>query len=321
VGDRCSPDFVLERSHLIKQFFSIKVLTMTSSYLAIAQQGKNSWKRYLAGLSIIFGFSLVTMLPIMISSRLIWGIKSPSGGSFFEMLFSKNEYLGMLALAMLSNGGLAGLAVAIERLHQRKFLTLISSDNTIQWERVAQGLGLWLGLRFLGILICSVVIPSRYIFTFNIDEWLPSTLLAMICIPMICLGRHLISYAYLLQGMGIWLSNPSYLAIFWGLCISLMRLPLDPLTWLTEVASSVMICWIVLKNENRQELVMGFNCADLFSGHLFVKYDGSPLHQHTIFTFQGSSSPLLSKSIYLISLGLFYYFFFGRSQKHSASKS
>jgi uncharacterized protein len=291
---------------------------MTSSYLVIAQQGKNNWKRYVTAVFIIFGFYLITALPIVIIGMLVWG---PKNYTYNYMLFVKNEYRGILVGTVVSLGYLAGLAVAIERSHQRKFLTLISPDSTIQWKRVLQGLGLWLGLRFLGVLICYVVIPSHYILTFNIYEWIPYTLLAIICIPIITLVRYLTFYAYLFQGMGLWLRNPAYLAIFWGLCISLMSLPVNPLAWLIEFSRSVMILWIVLKKENRQELVIGFTFADYFSRYLLFKYNDPLLRQPTVFTLHGSNPTLFAAIIYLSSLGLFYYFFFGRSQKHSASDS
>jgi uncharacterized protein len=213
VGDRRSPDFVLERSHLIKQFFSIKVLTMTSSYLAIAQQGKNNWKRYLTAVFIIFGFYLITALPIVIIGVLVWG---PKNYNYNYMLFVKNEYRGILVGTVVSLGYLAGLAVTIERSHQRKFFTLISPDSTIQWKRVLQGLGLWLGLRVFGVLICYAVIPSHYILTFNIYEWIPYALLAIICIPIITLVRYLTFYAYLLQGMGALAPQPCIFSYLLG---------------------------------------------------------------------------------------------------------
>jgi hypothetical protein len=100
-----------------------------------------------------------------------------------------------------------------------------------------------------------------------------------------------------------------------------MSLPVNPLAWLIEFSRSEMVFWIVLKKENRQELVVGFNFADYFSRYSLFKYNDLSLRQPTVFTLHGPSPTLFAAIIYLISLGLFYYLFFGRSQKHSASNS
>jgi uncharacterized protein len=294
---------------------------VTSPYLAIAQQGKNGWQRYLSGLLVLAGFLLLATIQIIIIGMLIWGTKKNLDGSPHFMWFFKNAYGMMISSLLIGIAFLTGLAMVMERMHHRKFLTLISPDSTIQWKRMAQGLGLWFGLRFFGLLICSIVMPSRYVFSFNPYEWFPYALLALICLPIFTLVRHLTLYAYLLQGMGLWLRNPYYLAIVWGLCLSLTGGLIHPLIWLNNFASVAMICWIVLKKECRQELVIGFTCADLFIRILFLKnLDASP-YTPTIYTFHGSTTTLLGPSIYLISLGLFYYCFFGRSQKYPISNS
>jgi uncharacterized protein len=295
--------------------FLIKALTVTSPYLAIAQQGKNSWKRYLSGLLVLAGFLLLASIQISIVGMLIWGTKKNIDGSPYFMAMLKNAYGSMIAGAIIGIAFLTGLGIVMKQIHYRNVLSLISSDNTIQWTRVAQGLGLWLGLRFFGLLICSILMPTRYILTFNSHEWFLYTLLALICLPIFALIQHLAFYAYLLQGMGLLIRHPSYLAIAWGLFISIIKWPTHPLIWLNLFANSVMICWIILKKENRQELAIGFTCADVFVRTLFFRSFDTLPYVPTIFTFYGSTITLLGPVMYLLELGLFYYFFFGKSQK------
>jgi uncharacterized protein len=294
---------------------------VTSPYLAIAQQGKNSWKRYLSGLLVLYGFLVLAVIQILIIGMLVWGTKKNLDGSPYFIWFLKNAYGVMIAGTIMGIAFLTGLGVVMKRIHQRNFLTLISPDSTIQWKRVAQGLGLWLGLRLFGILVCSIAMPSRYVFTFKPYEWFLYALLVLICLPILTLVQHLLFYAYLLQGMAVWLRNSSYLAIIWGLFIALTKWSMDPLIWFNNFSGAAMICWIVLKKEHRQELAIGFTCADIVIRDLFFKYVDASVYRPTFFTFYGSSPTILGSIIYLISLGLFYYCFFCRPQKRFISNS
>jgi uncharacterized protein len=238
--------------------------------------------------------------------------KNLDGSPYFMVLF-KNPYGLMIAGSIMSIAFVTGLGIVMKQIHHRNILTLISPDSTIQWNRIAQGLGLWLGLRFLGLLICSILMPTRYVLTFNPYEWFPYALLTLICLPFFALVQHLTLYAYLLQGMGFLIQKLSYLAIAWGLFISLTKWPSHPLIWLIYFANSVMICWIILKKENRQELAIGFTFADTFAKTLFFgSFDAAP-YVPTVFKFYGATTTLLGPVIYLVTLGLFYYFFFGKN--------
>jgi uncharacterized protein len=301
--------------------FLIKALIVTSPYLAIAQQGKNGWKRYLSGLLVLYGFLILAAIQLLIIGILVWGTKKNLDGNPYFMVLFKNAYGLMIFGTIASVAFLTGLSVVMKQIHHRNILTLISPDNKIQWKRVAQGLGVWLGLRFFGLFICSIIMPTRYVLTFNFYEWFPYALLALICVPIFALVQHLTFYAYLLQGIGLLLPNASYLAIAWGLFLSLTKGPSHPLIWLISFANSVMVCWIILKKENRQELAIGFTFADTFARTLlFRSFDASP-YMPTIFTFYGSTTTLLGPVIYLVALGLFYYVLFGNSQKPLMSNS
>jgi hypothetical protein len=196
-------------------------------------------------------------------------------------------------------------------------MTLFSVDTAIDWLRVIKGFILWLGLYGISFFLWYLISPSRYSLTFNISEWLPFTLLALIFAPILSLARILFIYGYLLQAVGLLIRNPVILSIVWGLVLGSLSINLKmPIYWILSVAASTFITWIVIK-DNRIELVIGIDISVSLISLLFISSPDSSIKAPTVFKVADVPDFLPLLVSYVLRSGFFYFICFGRRRNLS----
>jgi uncharacterized protein len=289
---------------------------MNPTFLTIARQGRNGWKRYLVGTLLPLGVLLIIFIPVIIISTYTSGISSKNT----NLILYGNPLRAVLFLGLCGVALLLGLFLAVTRVHRRKFMTLFSVDTAIDWLRVIKGFILWLGLYGISFFLWYLISPSRYSLTFNISEWLPFTLLVLIFAPIVSLARILFLYAYLLQAVGLLIRHPLLLSIVWGLVLGSLSINLKmPIYWILSVAYSTFITWIVIK-DNRIELVIGIDITVSLTSLLFISYSDSLIKAPTVFKIADSTYYFLPTLVsYVLRAGLFYFICFGRRRNLSES--
>jgi uncharacterized protein len=289
--------------------------SMNPTFLTIARQGRNGWKRYLVGTLLTFGVPLIILATVVIISAYISGISIKNT----NLILYGNPLRAVLFQGLAGVVWLLGLFLAVTRVHRRKFMTLFSVDTTIDWLRVIKGFILWLGLYGISFFVWYLISPSRYSLTFNISEWLPFTLLVLIFAPILSLARILFVYAYLLQTVGLLIRHPLLLSIVWGLILGSFSINLKmPIYWILSVAYSTFITWIVIK-DNRIELVIGLDIAVSLISLLFISYPDSLIKAPTVFKVVDFADFLPVLVSYVLRSGFFYFICFGRRRNLSES--
>jgi hypothetical protein len=286
---------------------------MNPTFLTIARQGRNGWKRYLVGTILVYGVPLIIFTPVIIISAYISGISTKN----IDLILDGNPLRAVLFYGLLGVALLLGLFLAVTRVHRRKFMTLFSVDTAIDWLRVIKGFILWLGLYGISFFLWYLISPSRYSLTFNISEWLPFTLLALIFAPILSLARILFIYGYLLQAVGLLIRNPVILSIVWGLVLGSLSINLKmPIYWILSVAASTFITWIVIK-DNRIELVIGIDISVSLISLLFISSPDSSIKAPTVFKVADVPDFLPLLVSYVLRSGFFYFICFGRRRNLS----
>ena len=283
--------------------------SINPTFLTIARQGRSSRKHYLVGTLLTFGVTLVILIAAVIASAYISGISSNNP----NVILYGNPLRAVLFEGLVGGAWLLGLFLAVTRVHRRKFMTLFGVEAGVDWSRVIKGFILWLGLYGIGFLLSYLIFPSRYSLAFNISEWLPFALLALICAPVLSLVRILFVYGYLLQAVGLLVVHPLVLSIVFGLVYGSLAIGFKmPIYWIIGVFSSSFISWMVIK-DNRIELAIGMDIAVSLISLLFLSHPDYLIKAPTVF--KSTSLPDLSNLIfYVLRSGLFYYFCFGRQK-------
>lgn len=281
---------------------------MNKTFLTIARQGRNGWKRYLVGALLALGVPLIIMTTVMIISAYISGISIKNT----NLILYGNPLRTVLFSGLSGVGWLLGLFLVVTRVHRRKFMTLFSVDTSIDWLRVIKGFILWLGLSGISFFVWYLISPSRYSLTFNISEWLPFTLLVLIFAPILSLVRILFLYAYLLQAVGLLIRHPLLLSIVWGLVLASLSIDLKmPIYWILSFAYATFMTWIVIK-DNRIELVIGINIAVSLISLVFISYPDSLIKAPTVFKVADVPDFLPVLVSFVFRAGFFYFICFGR---------
>lgn len=282
----------------------------------IARQGRNGWKRYVLGILIVFGVTLCIMTLILIITAHILGIAVDNT----DVVLYGNPIRTIVLEGLSTTALLLGLFLAVKLVHKRKFMTLISPDATVDWVRVIKSFIVWLGLRGISFLVLYLIFPSHFSLTFNMSEWLPFALLALVVSPIFALSQALLLYAYPIQGLGLLSQNPLFLSISWGFIIGTISVVGEATRyWIFYIVYSAFITWIAIK-DNRLELAIGLLIADFLYSHLFIGLYDSVIQAPTVFKYADSAFSLLPiLAVYVFRASLFYFICFGRRRNLSTS--
>ena len=104
--------------------------------------------------------------------------------------------------------------------------------------------------------------PGRYQVTFVAQDWFQFLIPALIAIPAIALFQGLV-YAYLLQGLGLLIRQPVWLAITIALTTGLLSQlgqPASVIIGMIAISTAWLMVWIVLQNQGI-ELLLGLCMA------------------------------------------------------------
>lgn len=304
---------------------------MTSSFLEVARQGKNGWKRYLAGIAILVFVPITIFSILLLLFFLVAAIVSPvfreliSQKGFADQLLnikfygiSINMFVALQALLVLY---LFTLKLVMEKIHHRSLFTLFGSNtSSINWQKIVQSFGIWFGLDSLVVLIVYLIQPSRYTLSQSSSEWLATLPFSFLFSGSFALVVSLLFLSYLLQGIGLLIHKPVRLTVAYGLILSTLFLPLSssPLRWVGSTICIMTIIWIILKDK-RLELVIGFFMEGLFFSMSILTVENSKsLFPALLTRVSEPLPPLINFLLAVIKVALFYYIFFHTELKESS---
>lgn len=238
-------------------------------YLRLALLGKNEWWRFvIAILVILIAWQLIGAIPSIF--LILWIFVD---GDPLTQVTSDGQFLGIdinvsfTAMLLASVAFLGGLFLAMRYVHQRGLLSLVTPAKNIDGHRVLQGFICWFVLCVVIGVIETLLHPGRYIYSLDVQKFLPFVFLAVILIPIQTTTEELFFRGYLLQGFGLSVKNPFLLSFLSGLIFMLPHLlnPETKLNYLLMGFSYFMIgavlAFITLR-DGRLELALGMHAAN-----------------------------------------------------------
>jgi len=175
------------------------------TYLDLADRGKNNWWRYLFGvLVILFMWMGVGGIPFGI---LLNSVESDQDDStFFNSDLMKFEgvdpAIGFVVMMLAFIPFLLGIFLVVRFFHKRRFLTLVTSLETIDWKKYCRGLFLMFVIWSFLAMINGLFSPGTYQFVFQWNTFLPFLLLALVLVPIQASTEELLFRGYVMQGIG-----------------------------------------------------------------------------------------------------------------------
>jgi hypothetical protein len=297
---------------------------MNSTFLDAAKQGKNRWKDYLFGFSCIIANTWIgVFIALLIRDRFSNNTPQISQQCFvFESLnswihacFKEALITELLIKSIPFLFLLSGIYLAVQKIHQRPFLTLITPTNSVQWRRLAVGFGVWFVILSIQLLIQLIQAPQHFEWNFHALPWLFFLPIALILTPLQTSAEELLFRGYFLQAIGQLIKHPVVLAISTSFPFAMAHLSNAEMihgglwTGLTYAVLSLFLVVVTLK-DNRLELALGIHAANNLFILLIANSVDSSLKSPSILTQTTMTDPKFSFFASLISAIAAYAFLF-----------
>lgn len=289
---------------------------MTNKYLKLAKLGKNKWWRYVLSLPTILFFwiiigSIVAVIFAAINPNL--SINSITGE------IEGDDIIGSYLVANIPFvfWGL-GLYLAVRLIHQRKFLTLITPKEKIDYPRILEGfLTYWALLFILLIIDFTIFQGDGYELNFQPEKFFIFVPIALIFTPIQTTVEELFVRGYLMQWFGLKL-NAAVTIIISSLIFGLPHL-LNPevansneswVVWLALYSVMGIFFGIITVKDNKLELALATHAANNLYVALFLNYPDSALPSPSIFSNTEQLDPKTSILTIIIINAIAYWIFF-----------
>jgi membrane protease YdiL (CAAX protease family) len=281
-------------------------------YLDLACQGRNDWWCYvLAVVLILFMWQILGALPG--AALLVWamvrdGLQAGNGSGA-----SPGALISFVAFMLASVFFICGIYLAMRFIHRRPVRTLLTPARSIAWGRLLQGFGVWFVLAALMSGIEALLYPGRYVWTLDMQHFLPFVFLALILVPIQTSAEEFFFRGYILQGVGLRLHNIWTLSAISGLLFGLPHLVNPeasvnyPLLFLYYFAFGFSMAYITLR-DGRLELALGAHAANNLFSVIFANYTITVLPTPSLFTVTVLDA-VFSVPVALIGMAIFVWWF------------
>jgi membrane protease YdiL (CAAX protease family) len=180
------------------------------NYIEQAYKGKNEWYHWLFTIVIVFfGWQLLGAIPLTMAG---WA-KSNNAIQFAE--FAKDNFMtagldkNLLLILMLVMFlfELMFFFIGVKYIHQRSFISLITSRTKVDWKRFFFGFFVW-GILAVSMTYASISLaPENFIWNFNAAPFFTLVAISIIFIPFQTGFEELLFRGYFMQGIGILAKN------------------------------------------------------------------------------------------------------------------
>ncbi len=254
-----------------------------NTYLQAAQQGRNEVWRYvvviLAVIVVTFTVQLLATIPVFI----IEGTTD-----IFQL-----SPLSLLILTMLPFPFAAvTLLVGVVFFHQRPIKSIFRPVGPFQWRRMLFSGMVWFGLSAAADLVLAQLQPGNYVWNFNLLEFLPYFLLAVLLIPLQTSTEELIFRGYLTQWLGRY-SKGLWLPLLMPSLFFMLLHGANPevgtygllFTMPFYLGIGLLLGWVTLRSEGL-ELALGLHAANNLYAALVVTFPSSAIPSPALFRIQ-----------------------------------
>jgi uncharacterized protein len=247
-------------------------------FIDLAKLGKNNWWRYVVGVVLILGTPVaLAIIANVLCARIGYHI------------FGLNNVI----IAFVEVGGfeaclIIGILLAVQVIHSRPFLTLITPHQFIDWKKFAKSFGLFFSLIALATVVDYLLNPSSYELRLNPERFLVFAPIGLILTPIQTTAEELLFRGYLLQCMALLTRNRVALVLVSGVLFMLphlanpeMNAGFWPMAFYYFLVGGILT--IVTLKSNSLEMAMGIHAAINLFVVLIVNYANSALETESIF--------------------------------------
>jgi membrane protease YdiL (CAAX protease family) len=161
---------------------------------------------YLKGSLIFIFFNFIGQIPLslyIISQSDLVGEFTSNQDLFSKLPSNPTLFLILLPFAVV----LPFIYLVVTRLHQRSFLSLITSRDRVDYKKILFSFFLWGTVSALMVIFDYMMSPEDYLWNFKPLTFLILLLISVVMIPLQTSMEELIFRGYLMQGFGVLFKN------------------------------------------------------------------------------------------------------------------
>jgi membrane protease YdiL (CAAX protease family) len=161
---------------------------------------------YLKGSLIFIFFNFIGQIPLslyIISQSDLVGEFTSHQDLFSKLPSNPTLFLILLPFAVV----LPFIYLVVTRLHQRSFLSLITSRDRVDYKKTLFSFFLWGTVSALMVIFDYMMSPEDYVWNFKPLTFLILLLISVVMIPLQTSMEELIFRGYLMQGFGVLFKN------------------------------------------------------------------------------------------------------------------
>ena len=161
---------------------------------------------YLKGSLIFIFFNFIGQIPLslyIISQSDLVGEFTSHQDMFSKLPSNPTLFLILLPFAVV----LPFIYLVVTRLHQRSFLSLITSRDRVDYKKILFSFLLWGTVSALMVIFDYMMSPEDYVWNFKPLTFLILLLISVVMIPLQTSMEELIFRGYLMQGFGVLFKN------------------------------------------------------------------------------------------------------------------
>jgi CAAX protease family protein len=261
-------------------------------FLENATRGDNQFWRYFISILIVILAYIIGQVPLGVVVFLM----APNPDVLMEFakkidfsLIGLNPNLGLLLLLFMFVLSFLALLFVVVKIHNKKFIDVVTARNKIDWGRIFWAFGLWMGLTILAETVFYFLSPENYITQFDLGLFIPLVLIALLIMPIQTSFEEIFVRGYLLQGIGligVYRMVPLIVTSLVFGTLHMMNPEIESfglgIMMIFYIGSGIVMGLIALMDEGL-ELSLGLHAANNIYSTLFVTYAGGALQTSAIF--------------------------------------
>ncbi|MCF2649281.1 CPBP family intramembrane glutamic endopeptidase [Niallia circulans] len=248
------------------------------------KEGNNSWPRYLASILLAVGFMIAGSIVYFIIELLRVELDG-NDATFIDldtgMVVGGNGTISLLMTHIIYIFALVGLWIGVRFIHKRKFRTLITGEERVNWKKIGWGFAIFTGLFLVTSVIDFLINAPDYTWNnVSLSDYVFLFIVVILFVPIQTTVEELLFRGLLLQWVGKKLKNPILLALIVGLIFGSLHFT-NPemndsaiLVGLDYLLAGFALTFIAVKTGSL-ELSIGAHAANNMMIFLLFTYDDS----------------------------------------------
>ncbi|MDW8853060.1 CPBP family intramembrane glutamic endopeptidase [Flavobacterium sp. MMLR14_040] len=250
---------------------------------------ENKFWKYLIGSVIIITASFIGQIPFSVAV-LYKSFKDkavfPTDNAEVMKMFEPNLTLFLVMISFAF--AFAGIYFVVKYLHNQTLLSITTSRQKIDWERVFFSFILWAIFSVISFFVIYFRAPENFVWNFKLVPFLILVAVGSILIPIQTSTEEYVFRGYLMQGFANLSLNKWFPLLMTSLIFGSMHVfnpevtKMGYIIMIYYIGTGLFLGVITLMDEG-MELALGFHAANNLVGALLVTSDWTVFQTHSVF--------------------------------------